>query len=269
MASPRNNRPRRIAITLALAVAGCSAALAYGIAVPELVAWKLRRELADRGLANARFRIVSVGLDRLALADVELRPGLHLGEVELDAGISLLWRDAERITVRRARITRDTLAGEGSSALGALPFRWLRLEDSVLVVEGVDVAIAGTFAVGEPPASAEATARLPVLTIGTVTLRDVVIRLHAGRACATARAETAEVDACAMLRSWAPDELAVTWATSDHGAGWRASGDARLAWSAGLTIRDGRVEATVARGSFEGLAFSDAAVTASFGGTAE
>jgi hypothetical protein len=231
--------------------------------LPDLVEWKLRRELAARGFDEARFRVVAVELDRLELADVELAPGLVLGTVD-NAGISLLWRDPEIVTIRGARIDHAVLARLRLAESEPPPVRILRIEDSALVVGETSIAIAGMvdLAAGEPSAQLQATARS--WTVGTATFHDIVARLDGARACASAVFETAKVEVCAVLPSWKPTALEFAW-RARHAA-WKADGDARLEWSQRVLFR-GRGDVTVPTWSHDGVVGDGITISADFEGT--
>jgi hypothetical protein len=253
-----------------VAALGCLAAVAYRYALPEIVEWKLRRELVKHGFANARFELASVGFDHVRLTGVTLGPGLELGEVELDAGVSMLWSTADRVTLRRARIAREALAGgHGNGNARSLPVRSVRLEASVLTVGDTEIAVDGTIALDTTTPSGDLVAKIAAWQVGSLALRDVVVRVRDGRACASARAETTDLEACAPLSTWLPDELAVTWLARDR-SGWIADGRARIEWSSG-SVRDGHVYAAIPRWSTEQgkqrLTIRNATLSAEFSGS--
>jgi hypothetical protein len=119
--------------------------------LPTLVEHHIRTTLADRGFPDASLHVSNVGIGRLALRDVHLADGLDLGRVELDRGLSLLWRDAHDVSIEGARATpaaidraaRATKSAKRSSG-GGQPFSRLRISDSVVRVRGKDAHVNGT-----------------------------------------------------------------------------------------------------------------------------
>jgi hypothetical protein len=224
-------------LMIGIGLIGCLGLIAHD-ALPDLVAWKLHRELAAHGLPDARFRVVSVEIDRIVLADVELGPGLVLGTVELDGGLSLLWRDPAAVSIRGARVRGDAL-GSVATRAGNFPIRELRITDSVLELGGNTVSVAGTLELGERPvASIVATAS--TWQVAGEIIRDVRVEIDGDRACGSARLEPGSVQGCATLPR---------------------------SWSAGAAIREGHAEVRVPAWSRERVAIDDAVVRVDFEGS--
>ncbi len=96
--------PRRFKVVAALISA---VALAY-LLLPRFVENRVRSALVTRGFPDAELDVTSVGIDHVHMRNVHLEPGVDIGAVDLDRGISLLWNDVERVSVRDARV--DTTA---------------------------------------------------------------------------------------------------------------------------------------------------------------
>lgn len=96
---------RRTKVLLGVA---CAATVAY-LAAPYVIERRLRARLVELGFADARFDVTSIGLDHVRLANVHLADGLDLGTVEIDPSIELLWSTPERVTVREARVSTESL----------------------------------------------------------------------------------------------------------------------------------------------------------------
>jgi hypothetical protein len=124
---------------------------AYAL-LPSLVEHRIRATLVERGFPEASLRVASVGFDRLALRDVHLAPGLEIGSLDLDRGVSLLWRDVHDVSIRDARVTQTALVRAArdrkpsKSASSKAPFARLRVSDSVVHVRDTDAAVDGTVA---------------------------------------------------------------------------------------------------------------------------
>jgi hypothetical protein len=82
---------------------------------PEVAEWQVRRELADLGFPDARVEVASLGVDHLALRDVHLADGIDIGSIELDRGLSLLWKELNEVTIRTARVTPAAAARVAST----------------------------------------------------------------------------------------------------------------------------------------------------------
>ena len=246
---PPRRRLRRYALALCLlATAGW---LAYRELVPVLVASQVRHELEARGFAHARFRVASVELHHLQLREVQLADGLYLGDVELDAGLSMLWHDrATQLTIRNARISAAML-GRGRTATTALPFQQIRFEDCILELGDDDAEVHGTITL---PHGVDLHARLSELGVGTrvlhgveATARDLAGELEV---CLGAHESGIDARACSRVPQSlaaiiALRELATTWTAS--AATWTAHGEASLAWPTGsLTLVVAAERATIA-----------------------
>lgn len=245
-----------------VALAAGAGAAGYAWLVPTAVAQVLRSELAARGYPDARLRVASVGLGHVHLRDVTLGEGLAVGEVELDAGLSLLWGGAaETLTIRGARLAAEAVArwsaqhGEGASH--ALPFSRIVLASSAIAFDGRLVPVTGTIDVRPGARAIELAAGGP-LAFGGPLVRDatLVARERADGvvdACASARVETATATACTTLPLAAVRQLRaldLTWSAREAAATltpWTARGRGRLAWTdgRGLTFQDGHVELTL------------------------
>lgn len=227
-ARPRARRWRRRAGVLALATLGCG--VAVHLALPRLATVAVRRELAARGYPDARFTVASVGLDHLRLTGVRLADGLVLGDIELDAGIALLWRAPTHATVRHARIAATALrprGGGGGGGASAVPVGTLTLDDAVLQLDATDVAIAGTIArAASGVLDVHATARLGAWDLGPINACEVSIEVRG----ADAR-----------------DAVTIGWAATGAGvAPWIAHGGGRVGWAGGtLALTTGSVEVDV------------------------
>ncbi len=119
-----------------VAVAATAASVACGyLALPALVEWQVRAKLADKGFPDARLAVANIGLNHLDLEHVQLQPGLDLGNVHLDRGLSLLWRDVHDVAIEGANVALDQVAAHpphfGISA-GTLPFRALHIAGSTI-----------------------------------------------------------------------------------------------------------------------------------------
>ncbi|HEX3757074.1 MAG TPA: hypothetical protein VHW23_00140, partial [Kofleriaceae bacterium] len=224
------------------------------------IAATIEAMLAERGFPAARVAVSDLGLDHLQLTHVALGDGLALGTVDLDAGISLLWRQRiHQITIRGAelsaaaldRLTAASSGGSGRSGgpAGELPFDVVRIASAALTVAGARIAVSGTIA---PAGGAvDLTASSDAVPLGPAVARDVRATLHddadALRACAAGHVGAAEVEVCAAL----PRSLAAlrtlravdtSWtATAD---GWRLDGGGTLAWASGVELRAGHAELT-------------------------
>jgi hypothetical protein len=166
---------RRIKIALAIA-GGC--AVAYAL-LPVIVADRVHHALDARGFPEATFDVAAIGLDHLRLRDVHLAPGADIAEVELDRGLSLLWRDLDDITLRGARISTEALASIGSgvraSSGGAPRFGRVAVEDAVVTREGQSAAVDGSASARGDGLDLEVTIREPVPRGWTVKARGHVV----------------------------------------------------------------------------------------------
>ena len=231
------HRARRWGIAAAGLLAG---AVAGHRALPRLVAGRIQAMLAARGLPDARVEVSGLGFDHLRLTGVTLGEGLDLGELEIDAGISALWRPRiHEVTIRGAELSAaalDRLAqrGHGGPAggpAGDLPFEVVRIVDGHLAIGGARVAVSGTLAAAGP--AVELTATSDRVVVGPAVVRDVRASLRdtgSGlRACATGRIGPATARACTTL----PRTLDGLRALRALDATWTAAAD-RRAGLAGL-----------------------------------
>jgi len=158
--------PRR---TIALLVVAGIGWLGYRHVAPEIAAVYLRRELAANGYPDAELRIAKLAVDHTQISDLVLGPGLELGDVGVDVGLSYLWgQRAHELTIRGARIDAAALSG-GSTGTGTgtgrplkLPASRIRVDDAQLTVGDTQVAVTGHTAPapdGTIEVSFEATAR--------------------------------------------------------------------------------------------------------------
>ncbi|HEU4732546.1 MAG TPA: YdbH domain-containing protein [Kofleriaceae bacterium] len=243
-------------------------------ALPGLIARRVERLLADRGFAGAHVSVSSVELDRVELGELTLGDGLALGRVELDAGLSLLWRPrVHQLTLRGARLSlgapaRELLTrlacparpGGGALPLEALPFEIVRIAGGVVTVGGVDIAVWGTLAPSARGIAVDLEASAPAIRLGRLGLRDLRATLRdagAGlRACATGELAGAALgaapgptlEACATLP--AIDQLGAlrtadtTWRA--EAPGWQLHGHGTLGWVRTLELTGGHFDASAA-----------------------
>lgn len=140
---------RRTKAVAIAALVGCVGAYTL---MPSIVEHHIRTTLVERGFPEASLRVANIGLGRLALRDVHLAPGLDLGAVDLDRGLSLLWRDVHDVSIRDARVTETALVQAARDRKpkkrdsSKAPFARLRVKDSVVHVRDTDADIDGTVA---------------------------------------------------------------------------------------------------------------------------
>ncbi|HEU0035614.1 MAG TPA: YdbH domain-containing protein [Kofleriaceae bacterium] len=261
IAPRRSRRLRRAGIAIGV-IAAAIGVLVY--CAPAIAAWKLRRELAAAGYPDARFEVAHIGFDQLALRDVVLAPGLELGEVELDGGLSLLWRDPDTITIRHARITRQAAAALATSR-GSLA-RAVRIEDGVVVVDGAQIAIDGTLALDSSAPTGHLVAKVAHWRAGPLTVDDVVVQIDDGHACATARLDGRALDACTELATWTPSALALAVTLRDPA--WTAIGQLRVAELASTPTIDGHVDVAIPSFARDGVTLTRTAIAADVTGSA-
>jgi hypothetical protein len=247
-----SHRARRWWIAVAGLLAG---AAVYRGVVPALVARRIEAVLAAHGFPAARVAVSGLGLDQLRLTGVSLGEGLELGAIEIDAGISVLWRPRiHQVTIRGAELSAralDRLAPcTAAGATGDLPFDTVRIVDATLTLGGARIAVSGTVAPAGP--SVDLAAASDAVPLGPAVARGVHASLHddaAGlRACVTGRVgDAATVEVCAglprslaALRSLRAVDAGWT-ATAD---GWRVQGHGTLAWTDGVELRSGHAELT-------------------------
>ncbi|MDX2086956.1 MAG: hypothetical protein SFX73_03850 [Kofleriaceae bacterium] len=235
---------------------------AHAWAIPELVGRYLRHELAERGFPAARLEVRSVGVDRVELTNVTLGDGMSLGEVELDAGWSLLWRPAHALTIRGAQISRSAIerwarSGSGMTSaqrvqgpIGRLPIDELRLADCTVDLGATRFTVSG--GIGLRSSSVHLRAHTEAWDIGPLALRSVAVTAKdagdAIRACASGQVDgIAAVEGCTTVpRAGLLDTRALdlAWSASSHmGLAWDANGRGRVAWKdAGVRIEDAVVD---------------------------
>lgn len=251
---------RRRRTVFAIALLGGALAIAYR-ELPALATWKLRRELAALGFDSPRFRVDHAGIDRLELAEVELAPGLQLGSVEIDGGLSLLWRDPDVVSITGARIGADVLAGiQARGTFDDVPaIREVRIANSVLEVPGGELAVNGRVTLDGPP-RAYLTASAGRWSYANQSARDVRIDVVGEHACASATVREASVVMCARP-SWTSGDVA--WRA--EAPTWSSNGTATLRWSP-FTIRSGHVELRARAWSSRGAVIEQATVEADIAG---
>lgn len=138
--------------TKVVAIAVLAGGLGAHALMPSIVEHHIRASLVERGFPEASLRVASVGLGRLALRDVHLAPGLDIGAVDLDRGLSLLWRDVHDVAIRDARVTQTALVRAARDRKpntrnsSKAPFARLSVSNSVVHVRDADAAIDCTVA---------------------------------------------------------------------------------------------------------------------------
>lgn len=138
--------PRR-SIAL-LAVAGV-AWIGYRHVVPQIAAVYLRRELAASGFPDAELHIDELGINHTRISGLVLGPGLELGDVGVDVGLSYLWgHRPHELTSRGARISADALANRATWTGGSakLPAPRVRFDDAQLTIGDTNVTVTGQTA---------------------------------------------------------------------------------------------------------------------------
>ena len=250
--------------TFAIAAVLAGGALLARRQLPSFVASQLRDELAARGYPDARFRVVAVELDRIELADVTLAPGLELGTVELDAGISLLWREPDVISIRGAHVRAELLARAPAGNGVELPAREVRIADSTIELGGTRFAVAGRVL---RDGDTELTATAPHWTLAGETLDDLRVTVAADRACAAARHATTEISACTPLATWTRLAVPVTWTLRDPA--WTVTGTTTLSLGDRVVVQEGAFEARVPSWSREGVVIEDAVIAGELAGPIE
>ncbi len=97
----------------------------------------MQARLAKGGFPAARVDVTSVGLDHLQMRNVHLQPGLDLGSVRLNRGVSLLWSNVDDISVDGAHVSVDEVAAAPPKLKGnggPLPFRSLHVAGSTIAL---------------------------------------------------------------------------------------------------------------------------------------
>ncbi len=272
-------RLRRWGIVAALVA--CALGIVHRYVLPELVALELRRELHARGFTRARLHVANLGLDHITLGGVSLGDGLELGEVEIEAGLSLLWRRrADVVTVRGARVSAAALerfvhhADVGAGAGTRSPFDTLRLERCVVAFGASQVALRGTVSLDTAVPELDLEARSAAVRVDRVTIRDLDARVHDSdghiRVCAAGQVERAKVEACSTLPSIKLAELEaleVAWKARAP-SGSASSGRGRLSWAGGhLEISGVHAEISLATQAFAGATVAKATISADLAGS--
>ena len=113
-----------------------------------LVGCHLRAKLADCGFPDARLQVASIGLHHLLLRDVHLSEGLDLGTVQLDGGVSLLWRDADQVGITGANVVVDKVTAPVPKRKrkhdGAMPFKTVHIAGSTIQLGKQTGQVTGT-----------------------------------------------------------------------------------------------------------------------------
>lgn len=174
-------------------------ALALHAIVPDIVRWRAKSALADRGFPDAKLDVTHVGVGDVELGDVQLAPGLALGDVSFDAGLSMLW-GARPTTARvRGAVVRPGGASGSTTSLPALPLDDLEIADSTIAIGDARISFAGKIT----PAQVDLVAKTPQLALGGLTLTDVVATAHgplgAIDTCATGQLDGSTVRACGTI----------------------------------------------------------------------
>ncbi|HEX7844124.1 MAG TPA: hypothetical protein VF469_41900, partial [Kofleriaceae bacterium] len=261
--SPSCARRWWIAIAAAaITVAGGS--LAYRRVLPGLVGRRVERMLAAHGFPGAHVGATHLGLHHLRLEDVALGDGLAIGAIEIDAGVSLLWRTRiHQITLRDATLSArqsDRLAPSlvpslgGPASASELPFDVVRIERGTVMLGDVRAAVSGTIAQQAGGLSVDLQATSERVALGEIELGGVRASLRSAgagagqlRACITGRVAggiDATVEACGTVPA-APGELralgAVDATFAATAPGWQLHGTGTLGWASTPRIIGGHV----------------------------
>ena len=141
--------PRR---TIALLAVAGVAWIGYRHVVPKLGEVYLRRELAASGYPDAHLHVESLGVDHTQISGVVLGPGLALGDIGVDTGLSHLWGDrTHEVTIRHARISAAAVVALRSktSREPKLPAERIRIDDAEISIGTTLVAVTGHTAPAE------------------------------------------------------------------------------------------------------------------------
>jgi hypothetical protein len=239
--------------TAICAFIGCVLWVSYALCAPPLVAARLRANLAAAGYPDAKLHVESVGLWHVDLSGVTLRDGLSLGDVSLDAGLSMLWGDTlDEITIRGANVASTALGGGRGGAAGssiALPFRRLRIEDTTLVVRDTRIAVDGTVVFGGPQPIIDLDAKVASVHYGALVGRDI-----AGHV--TTRGQSIRACVVGTMVGMSGDTRAHACTYGQvHGS------------SLDIARYDGHVEGLVPLGAFSGATVRFARISADVAGT--
>lgn len=120
------------------------------LALPRVLENRIRSRLVDRGFPDARLEVASLGLGHLELRNVHLQEGIELGSLELNRGVSLLWRGVDEVSIENAHVSTASLARtrphpQRTKSKGP-PFRRASVKDSILDIEGTPTEIEGAAA---------------------------------------------------------------------------------------------------------------------------
>jgi hypothetical protein len=138
--------PRR---TIALLAAVGVAWFGYGYVVPELAEVYVRRELAANGYPDAELQVADLGVGHTQLSGVVIAPGLALGDVGVDVGLSYLWGErAHELRIRHARIEMAAFAERTTTSnqthrVPKLPAERIQIDDAVVTNGTTQVALTG------------------------------------------------------------------------------------------------------------------------------
>lgn len=138
---------RRTKVALAVA---CAGAIAGYVALPRVLEQRIRARLVDRGFPDATVEVASLGLGHLELRNVHLQDGIDLGSLELNRGVSLLWRGVDEVSIEHAHVSTASLARtrpttQRTTSKGP-PFRRASVKNSTLDIEGIPAEVAGVAA---------------------------------------------------------------------------------------------------------------------------
>jgi hypothetical protein len=249
--SPSRARRWWIAIVAAaIAVAGGS--VAYRRVLPGLVGSRVERMLAAHGFPGAHVGATRLGFHHLRLEDVALGDGLAIGAIEIDAGVSLLWRTRiHQITLRDAMLSArrfDRLAPSVVPSVGGpaseLPFDVVRIERGTVMLGEVRAAVSGTIAEEAHAISVDLQATSERVALGELEIDEVRASLQSAgadagqlRACITGRVAggiDATAWACGTVPATPGDLRALRTVDATFAAtapGWQLRGTGTLGWA--------------------------------------
>lgn len=252
-------RSRRFRIVTAAGGLFVAAAISLYVGLPWLAHSRVKHALANAGFPAATFEIISVGLDRIRLRNVHLDDGLDLGDLDLKAGVSLLWRDdLGPLSVRGARIQASAIArlvelghsDPGATSAGAaqaLPSA-LHLTDCVLDTDIAQFIVDGTIPLAPTGGDLKLDVRAETFKLDAAVLEHATATLRTEpdgiRACIAGSMPTigASFDLCGKLASARRDEgvarifellatgldAELTWRM--RGSEWTAAGEGNVSW---------------------------------------
>jgi hypothetical protein len=102
-------RAKQLAVALT-----CVTVLAAAV-IPIVFEHALRGQLASLGFTNVHVAVAQIGVNRVVLEDVKI-DDVQLGRVEIEPGLSLLWKDPQRIVIPDATATARAMAAVGAKA---------------------------------------------------------------------------------------------------------------------------------------------------------